>query len=113
MKRLENLLATVKANKEYNDKWLEESYEDSEKRLETKLEANRKWLEMELEASKERLEKKLEVSKQRFEKGQERLDETIHILLEDRLTHCQEALKSTLLIRKFETFDRILQGMLD
>jgi len=113
MRRLDNLEATVKANKEYNDRWLEESYEESEKRLETKLEANRKWLEMTLEASNKRLEKKLEASKQRFEKGQERLDETINILLEDRLTHCQETLKNTLFIRKFETFDRILQGIVD
>ena len=114
MRRLENLEATVKANKEYNVRKIEESYEESEKMLETKLEANRKWLEMTLEASNKRLEKKkLETSKQRFEKGQERFDETINILLEDRLTNFQETLKKTLFFRKFETFDRILQGMLD
>lgn len=113
MRRLENIEATVKANKEYKVRRIEESYEESEKMLEMKLEANRKWLEMTLEASNKRLEKKLETSKQRFEKGQERFDETINILFEDRLTHCQETLKNTLFFRKFETFDRILQGMLD
>jgi hypothetical protein len=103
----------VRSIEEYNDRRLEESYEESEKWLETKLEANRKWLEMTLEASNKRLEKKLEASKQRFEKGQERLDETVNILFEDRLTYCQETVKNTLFIRKFETFYRILQGMLD
>lgn len=113
MRHLENLEATVKANKEYNDRWLEDSYEDSKKRLEMKLEVNRKWLEMTLKASNKRLKKTLEASKQRFKKGQEHFDEMINILLKDRLTQCQETLKNTLFIRKFKMFDRILQGMLD
>ena len=48
-----------------------------------------------------------------YEDSKKRFEETINILLEDQLTQYQETLKHAMLIRKLETFYRILQGVID
>jgi len=103
---LDNLEATVKANKEAKEKWFEASekwYEASEKRSE----AHKK----ELEAINKTLDTKLESINKMLEKRIMRLDAGISTLLKCLISQYEEALQGSLLIRKFETFNRILRGV--
>ena len=105
---LDNLEATVKANKEAKDKWFEDSekwYEASEKRSE----AHKK----ELEDINKTLETKLEPINKMLEKRTERIGAGISTLLKCLISQYEEALQASLLNRKFETFNRILRGVLD
>ena len=108
MRLLDNLEATVKADMEAKKKRFEDSekwYEAMEKRFEAH--------EKELEAINKTLETKLKSMNKMLEKRSERLDAAISTLLKCQISQYEEALQASLLHRKFETFNRILRGVLD
>jgi len=107
MKRLEILSALVKANQETGEEMveiIEKKRKIGEKRSEADqktIDTTKKALHTGLEATDTTLRKTLGA------------DEAIKALLRKTIEWCQEGLAAVLLVRKFETFNRILQGVLD
>ena len=104
MKRLELLSALVKANQETEgemDEIIEKKRKIGEKRSKTEQKT--------IDTTKKALDTGLETTETMLQKTLETKHEAIKTLLRETI----EWLVSILLVRKFETFNRILQGVLD
>ena len=107
--RLEQVSALVEASQEEVNETIKKKRKIGEKRLEMEAETTKKILETGLKIN----EKTFETSDKPLRTSLESSEKERKTLLMETIAQWQEVLDAALLVRKFETFNRTLQGVIN